>query len=63
MAERLMRYYQYVADKAGVLGKTKLAISTKTPSTKAALEPDTPEMIRKFKDAVREITGGIPPDY
>jgi hypothetical protein len=63
MAEKLMKYYQYVSEQAGALGRTKLAMTTKVPSTKAAMEPDTPETIRKFKEAVRQITGGPPPDY
>ena len=57
MATKLMQYYQYVSDQAGAMGRTQLAMKTKVPSTKAAMEPDTPEVIQKFMVAVREITG------
>lgn len=58
-----MKYYQYVSERAGAVGRTKVAMITKVPSTKAAMEPDTPEMITKFKDAVRQVTGSAPPEY
>jgi hypothetical protein len=57
MATKLMQYYQYISDQAGAMGRTQLAMKTKVPSTKAAMEPDTPEMIKRFKVAVEEITG------
>ena len=58
-----MKYYQYVAEQLGAAGRTKLAMMTKLPSTKAALEPDTPEIINAFKEAVKQLTGNSPPDY
>ncbi len=57
MAAKLMQYYQYISDQAGAMGRTQLAMKTKVPSTKAAMEPDTPEAIQRFMVAVREITG------
>lgn len=63
MAEILMQYYQYVAEQTGGVGKMKLAMATKVPSTKAALEPDSAETIRLFQEAVREITGKPAPSF
>jgi hypothetical protein len=63
MAEKLMKYYQYVSEQAGAVGRTKVAMLTKVPSTKAAMEPDTPEMIKIFKEAIRQVTGDPPPNY
>jgi len=63
MADRLMKYYQYVSEQVGASGRVKLATMTKVPSSKAAMEPDTPEIIKKFKDAINEITGKLPPEY
>jgi len=63
MANILMKYYQYVAEQSGALGKMKLAMATKVPSTKAALEPDTAETIRIFQEAIKEITGKPAPSF
>ena len=63
MAAKLMQYYQYVSEQVGILGRTQLAMKTKIPSTKAAMEPDTPETIQLFKAAIKEITGKEAPSY
>ena len=63
MAAKLMQYYQYVAEYAGITGRTQLAIKTKIPSTRAAMEPDSPEAIRMFKVTIEEITGKAAPQY
>ena len=63
MADRLMKYYQYISEQSGLSGKVKLAQMTRVPSTKAAVEPDTQETIQKFQEAVREITGKPAPTY
>jgi hypothetical protein len=63
MAEKLLKYYQYISEHGGLTARTKLAMLTKVPSTKAAMEPDTPETIKKFKEMVGQITGSPPPDY
>jgi hypothetical protein len=57
MAEKLIGYYQLVTEKAGMSGKTKLAMATKIPSTKAGLAPDSPENLALFRKAIEEITG------
>ena len=63
MAEKLIQYYKYVKDEAGLDGQMKLAITTKIPSTKAALEPDSPDNIAAFKKAIQDITGKPAPSF
>jgi hypothetical protein len=63
VAAKLMQYYQYISEQKGALGRTQLAMKTKVPSTQAAMEPDSPETIQKFKAAIKEITGGEAPSY
>ncbi len=63
MAEKLLLYYKYVAEKKGIEGKMKLASETKIPSTIAATTPDTPENLAKFRKAVEIITGKPAPIY
>lgn len=63
MAEKLMKYYKYVQDELGLVGKMKLAKETKIPSVKAAMEPDSPENISRFKEAIENITNKPAPNY
>lgn len=63
MAEKLMRYYKYVADEKGLNAKIILAQRTKIPSTQAAMEPDNAENLKLFMDVVKEITGKPAPKY
>jgi hypothetical protein len=61
MGMKLIQFYKLVSDEAGLQGKTKLAMSTKIPSTKAAMEPDSAENLAKFAQAYKEITGKAAP--
>ena len=63
MAERLLKYYNYMAEINGLKGKMDLAMITKMPSQKAALEPDTPELIEAFKAAIKQLTGKPAPNF
>lgn len=63
MAEKLVKYYAYVAEKKGLSGKIELAKLTLTPGPKAAMEPDSPENLAKFRAAVEKITGEPAPRY
>ena len=63
MAEKLMRYYQYVDEEVGLAGKLKLAQLTKTPSTLAATHPDSEEILQRFQEAVKGITGKEAPRF
>lgn len=57
MAEKLVKYYEFVAREAGHDGRMRLAMKTLISSVKAGAEPDSPENIAKFKAAIKEITG------
>ncbi len=63
MAEILLKYYKHVSDINGMSAKMKLAAKTKIPSTRAAIEPDSPQNIQAFKEAVEEITGKPAPTF
>lgn len=63
MAVILLKYYKYIREVAGFEGKIDLATTTKIPSTKAAIEPDTPENIKLFKNTIEKITGKPAPDF
>jgi len=63
MAEKLVRYYQYVVEKNGISAKAQLAGKTVISSLIAATEPDSTENIEKFRKAVEEITGMPAPNY
>jgi len=57
MAEQLVQFYQRMEQAAGLQGKTKLAIETKIPATRAALAPDSAENIALFRAAYEKIVG------
>ncbi|MGQ9608467.1 MAG: hypothetical protein ACUVWN_04140 [bacterium] len=57
MAERLLKYYDYIKQNGGLPAQMRLAMITCIPSTKAVIEPDSPANIEKFRKAVKEITG------
>jgi hypothetical protein len=63
MGERLIRYYKHMADEMGLAARLVLARKTGIPSAKAALEPDSPENLKKFRDAIELITGKPAPKY
>ena len=63
MAETLLLYYKYVTEKKGISGKVKLAQYTNVPSVVAALEPDSPELLVLFTEAVEKITGEPAPKF
>ena len=63
MAEKLLRYYSFINEAKGMEGKILLAKETKIPSVKAAMEPDSPENIRVFINAIKKITGKPAPAF
>lgn len=63
MAERLIKYYNYVGETVGLTGKMKLAQATNIPVSRAAMEPDNIENLDKFRRAVEEIVGEPPPNF
>ena len=63
MAEKLLLYYKHIREVQGFQGQIKLAQETKIPSTKAAMEPDSAENIRLFREAIKKLTGKEAPNY
>ncbi|MFH0735093.1 MAG: hypothetical protein V1773_13010 [bacterium] len=57
MAQFLSNAYNLISKLQSMQGKMALASKTLVPSTKAALEEDTPEIKQKFERAFKEITG------
>jgi hypothetical protein len=62
MGEKLLQYYKYIEDNEGIFGKIRLAQLTCIPSARAATEVDTPEIIERFKNAIKKITGKPAPN-
>jgi len=62
MGAKMMEYYKYITSVQGLAGKFSLARETKIPSTKAALEPDTEENLNRFREAIKKLTGKLPPN-
>jgi hypothetical protein len=55
MGERLMKYYSEAEALGGLKAKMRLAVLTLLPTTKAEVEPDSPENIAKFEKAMLEL--------
>lgn len=55
MGAQLVMYFKQAEQKAGVLGKTRMAMKTAVPSTNASTVPDTPEILQKAKQALAEL--------
>lgn len=61
MGLALQKLYEFVGREGGTVLRMRLAMKTGLSSEKAAAAPDTPELLEKFRQAVREITGKEPP--
>ena len=61
MGEKLVKYYEFVTQKAGAKGAMRLALMTMVPSRKAQGAEETPEIVSKFHTAAKLITGEEPP--
>ncbi|QOY87054.1 hypothetical protein [Paludibaculum fermentans] len=57
MAQKLVKLYDFVHDHGGATAKMRVAMKTLVPSNKAEQTPDSPELIEKFRAAIREVTG------
>jgi hypothetical protein len=60
MGQKLVKYYEFTQEKAGIVGRMRLALKVRLSSQKAGEEPDTPELVQQVKTAVKEITGQEP---
>jgi hypothetical protein len=52
---RLVKFYEQAKAKGGVPAMVKLAIRTRIPSVLAESTPDTPETIRTFEQALKDL--------
>jgi hypothetical protein len=55
MAAKLTEFYALATKHYGVTGRMKLAMLTKISSEKAGIEPDSPENIRLFEQAMAQL--------
>lgn len=55
MAAKLVEFYAQATKDFGVMGRMKLAMLTKISSEKAGTEADTPENIKLFEQALRQL--------
>jgi hypothetical protein len=62
MAQKLLALYEFAGANGGLQAKMRLAMMTNVPSNKAGDTPDSPDVLAKFKDAVKQITGKDAPN-
>lgn len=55
MGEKLVAICKKAEELGSIKAKMRLAMLTMIPSSKAATEPDSPENIRKFTEALAEL--------
>jgi len=55
MAAKLTEYYNLAAKEFGLSGRIKLAMLTKIPSEKAGTVQDSPDNIRIFEQALKQL--------
>ena len=61
MGDALVRLYEHAVREGGLQAKMRLAIKPGVPQPKAAVEPDSPDLVARFRAAIREITGAEAP--
>lgn len=55
MAAKLTEFYKQAAQEFGLQGRIKLAMLTKIPSEKAGAVEDSPDNIRVFEQALKQL--------
>ena len=60
MGAKLLSYYEFAKAKGGIQLQVKLSMKTCLTQAKVANEPDSPELVKKFYEALRELTGNDP---
>ena len=63
MGEKILKYFNYIAELEGFKGKIRLSQRIKIPITQAAMMPYSPEYIETFKKAIEELTGKPVPEF
>ena len=56
MGQKLLDIFEAVKKEGGMAAQMRLAMSAGMASTQAATAPDSPESLKKFRDAYKEIT-------
>jgi hypothetical protein len=62
VGKKLMLCYQLVEEKAGLLGKVRLAMKTGIASQQARFAADSKKNLSKFREVLKEILGEEPSD-
>ena len=55
MGKQLTDYYEKAKQMGGLKAQMRLAILTNIPSSKAQLEADSPDNLKKFETAIAEL--------
>ncbi len=63
MGEIILKYYKYASELGGLRAKLEIAKITLIPVTRAAFIEDTPENIRIFRQAVKDVLGKEAPKF
>ena len=63
MAQKLVKLYEFVEANGGATARMRVAMKTLVPSSKAAQTPEPPELIAKFRAAIKEVTGKEAPNF
>lgn len=58
MAAKLSEFYKQAAQEFGLAGRVKLAMLTKISSEKAEAAEDSPDNIRVFEQALKQLRSG-----
>lgn len=62
MGDKLSKLYEFTKANGGLAAQMRLAMKTGVSSDKAGAAPDSPDVIAKFKAAIKEITGKDAPN-
>lgn len=61
MAKKLTDIYNAAKQEGGLATTMRMAMLTGIPSVQAATMPDSPDLVKKFADVYKELTGKICP--
>ncbi len=57
MGAKLVKFFELAKEEGGLSAQMRLAMATGISTVKASSEPDSPEILAKFKSAFKEVTG------
>jgi len=55
MGVKILEFYRQAQELGGMKGKMRLAVLTALPSILAKDRPDSPEIVKKFEEAIKEL--------